>query len=252
MEAELRHALVDDLEQLIRLHDRELDARMLSALRDNRFPARMALPPNGEAGLAAYRNMVEALLEDETLDDLAADFSAIYLNNRLSASPYESVWLSDDHLACAAPMFELRDIYAAAGLKVADWRSRFDDHLVLQLQYLQHLLRQPFGGEESEEDNDAGSVSALDLATFIDQHLGYWFPDFAQRVSLQCNTSFYAALAELTHVWLIRFRELLDEIHDLPVPTREEMTQFINRKFVLDKAEVAPIKFMPGAQGASW
>ena len=32
MEAELRDALVEDLDQLIRLHDRELDAEILAAL----------------------------------------------------------------------------------------------------------------------------------------------------------------------------------------------------------------------------
>ena len=77
-------------------------------------------------------------------------------------------------------------------------------------------------------------------------------PDFAQRVSMQCGTPFYAALAELTHVWLIRFRTLLDELYDLPIPDREQMSQRINRKLVMDKAEVAPIRFMPGAQGPSW
>ena len=69
---------------------------------------------------------------------------------------------------------------------------------------------------------------------------------------MQCDTPFYAALSELTHVWLIRFRELLDELHDLPIPTRDEMSAHINRKQVLDKAEVAPIRFMPGGQGPSW
>ena len=139
-----------------------------------------------------------ALTEPASLDELAADYAAIYLNNSLGASPYESVWLSDDHLACAAPMFELRELYAAAGLRVADWRSRFDDHFVLQLQYLQHLLHVPAEGRQA--------------ASFIDEHVGYWFPDFAQRVSLFCATSFYAALAELTHVWLLRLRGLLGTV----------------------------------------
>lgn len=239
MQAELREALIDDLEQMIRLHDRELDAATLVALTESAFPHGMALQPMGEAGLLAYINMSAAVRGDSSLDDLAADFAAIYLNNSLGTSPYESVWLSDDHLACAAPMFELRDLYAEAGLQAADWRSRFDDHFVLQLEYLRRML--------------AGStVNPEKVANFIDEHIGYWFPDFAQRVSMQCDTPFYAALAELTHIWLIDFRKLLDEIHDLPVPTREEMTARINRKLVLDKAEVAPIRFMPGAQGPSW
>jgi hypothetical protein len=133
---------------------------------------------------------------------------------------------------------ELRELYAAAGLRAADWRSRFDDHFVLQLQYLQHLLHVPAEGRQA--------------ASFIDEHVGYWFPDFAQRVSLFCATSFYAALAELTHVWLQRLRGVLGEINDLPIPSRDEMTARINRKLALDKAEVAPIRFMPGGQGPSW
>lgn len=239
MQAELRAALVDDLDQLIRLNDREVDAATLAALKATGFPLGLALLPSGEAGALAYANMAEALKVPGTLDDLAADFAAIYLNNSLSASPYESVWISDDHLACAAPMFELRDLYAKAGLQAADWRSRFDDHFVLQLEYLRRVL----AGSEVEPEK---------LASFIDEHIGYWFPDFAQRVSMQCATPFYAALAELTHVWLVCFRELLDELHALPIPTRDEMSARINRKQVLDKAEVAPIRFMPGGQGPSW
>ena len=71
-------------------------------------------------------------------------------------------------------------------------------------------------------------------------------------MSSHCTTRFYAALAELTYVWLLRFRELLGEIHDLPLPSREQMGEKINRKLALDKAQIAPIRFMPGVQGPSW
>ena len=244
MQVEVREALLDDLDQLIRLHDRELDAETLRALKAEGFPGGLALGPDGEMAVLAYANLRAALAgvpEDpppQVTDELAADFAAIYLNNSLGASPYESVWLDDEHLACQRPMFELRDIYAAAGFKVTDWRSRFDDHLVLQLHYLRHAL--------------GAAVDGRNLANFIDEHVGYWFPDFARRVALGCNTPFYAALAELTHVWLLRFRAILDEIYDCPVPAREEMTARIHRKLALEKAEIAPIRFMPGAQGPSW
>ena len=183
--------------------------------------------------------MAAALREPVTLDELAADYAAIYLNNSFGASPYESVWLSDEHLACDRPMFELREIYAASGWRAPDWRRRFDDHLVLQLQYLRQVL--------------GNAVVDLEkLANFIDQHIGYWLPDWAQRVSAHCDTRFYAALAELSYVWLRHFRELLADIHDLPLPSREQMAALISRKLALDKADVAPIRFMPGGQGASW
>lgn len=254
MEAELCDALVEDLDQLIRLHDRELDAGILAALKFAAFPSGLALAAADEAGRTAHANMAAALQDMPTLDELAADYAAIYLNNKFGASPYESVWLSDEHLACDRSMFELREIYAAAGWQASDWRSRFDDHLVLQLQYLRQVLASaaPRGYLSPRPRRLGGAVDPEKLADFIDQHLGYWLPDWAQRVSAHCNTAFYAALAELTYVWLLRFRELFGEIHDLPMPSREEMGALIKRKLALDKAEIAPIRFVPGMQGASW
>jgi len=245
LQAEFRDALLEDLEQLIRLHDRELDAQTLGALKAVDFPAGLALTPDNQVAELAHANMAQALtglpqdLSQQALDELAADYAAIYLNNSVGASPYESVWLDDEHLACQQPMFELREIYAAAGFQAADWRSRFDDHLVLQLHYMHHVLQN-------------AAVDGEKLANFIDEHVGYWFPDFAARAAMNCHTPFYSALAELTHVWLLRLRNFLDEIYDCPLPTREEMAARIHRKLALDKAEVAPIRFMPGAQGPSW
>lgn len=239
MEAEFRAALAEDLDQLIRLHDRELDGETLAALRAADFPGGFALLADDAGAKAAYANMAAALREPVTLDELAADYAAIYLTNSFGASPYESVWLSDEHLACDRPMFELREIYAASGWRAPDWRRRFDDHLVLQLQYLRQVLGN-------------AAVDLEKLANFIDQHIGYWLPDWAQRVSAHCDTRFYAALAELSYIWLRHFRELLADILDLPLPPREQMAALISRKLALDKTDVAPIRFMPGGQGASW
>ena len=245
MAPELCTALADDIESLIRLHDREMDADTLAAMQAADFPFCSALPPAGEAGLEAYGNLQAVLATiprpapAAVLDDLAADYAAIYLNNSIGASPYESVWLDNDHLACQQSMFELRQLYAAVGLEVRDWRKRYDDHLVCQLQYLRHcLLRE--------------AVDWAALADFIDDHLGYWLPDFAQRVTRFGKTDFYDGVAQVTYVWLERCRELLAEIHALPRPPWEVLTDRIRRKLALDKAEVAPIKFMPGAQGPSW
>lgn len=239
MASELFAALADDLAQLIRLHDREIDADVLVALRQVDFPHQLALPATAPEAVQAWANMASALAGPVSLDDLAADYAAIYLNNQYAASPYESVWLTDDHLACGGPMFELREIYAAAGWQVADWRQRFDDHLVLQMQYLQCQMLSPAVDPENLED-------------FLDDHIGYWFPDFARQVSMRCRTAFYAALVELTHVWLVQCRSILADVSGRSIPAREEITTRINRKLALDKVEVAPLRFMPGQHGPSW
>lgn len=244
MRIELRLALAEDLDALIRLHDRELDAETLKALQAVDFPSGLALLPSGEAGDDACRRMHAAVAglaaTPPGLDQLAADYAAIYLNHAIGASPYESVWLDEEHLTCQQPMFELRRIYAVAGLQVEDWRRRHDDHLVLQLLYLRHALVR-------------GKADWAALAEFLDMHVGYWLPDFARQVAAHGASAFYAALARLTSAWLERLRDLLAEMHGLARPPRPELAARIRRKLARGEPGEMPLQqFMPGAAGPGW
>ena len=86
------------------------------------------------------------------------------------------------------------------------------------------------------------------LGTFVDH------PDDAAhvgRLAEWCEESHVVRLnPRLARV--LSLRGLLGEIYELPIPSRDEMTARINRKLALDKAEVAPVRFMPGGQGPSW
>ena len=61
MASELFAALADDLAQLIRLHDREIDADVLVALRQVDFPHQLALPANEPVAQQAWANMARNL-----------------------------------------------------------------------------------------------------------------------------------------------------------------------------------------------
>lgn len=241
MASDLWEAIAEDLAELARLHGREIDHPTLLALSSVDFPSSLALLPKDEAGKAAYK-MLQAAVEAITpaeLDELAADYAAIYLSNRYGASPYESVWLDDDHLTCQQPMFELREIYASAGLCLDQGEKRYDDHLVFQLEYLRHQLLKP------EPDLVA-------LEAFMDEHIGYWLPDFAGRVAQFADTAFYAGLAVVTGSWLNSLRTLISDMTGHPIPSRDAITVKINHKLAINKADVAPIHFISGATGPSW
>lgn len=236
---ELAQALAEDAEALAALHDRELTAETLAALREVGFPANLGLLPAGEQSLEAWRLMAAALVETGAagLDLLAADYAAIYLTGAYGASPCESVWLDDDHLACQAPMFELRKLYAEAGLAAMDWRKRPDDHLVLQLLYLAHALRRTAGADELRR-----------LAAMLDEHLLRWLPDFAARIAARAETPFFAVLGRLTFAWCEQLRDLLAESLDEPRPTREDIEVRLRPQ---RRVEAAPVAYMPGA-APSW
>lgn len=225
MSGEAWAELADDAETLARLHDRELDAATLAALREVGFPDNLALLPQTQEARDAWAAMRAALAcipappATTDLDALAAEYAAIYLTGAYGASPAESVWLDRDHLACQQPMFELREIYKAAGLAAENWRKRPDDHLVLQLHYIAHSLRRAAGADNAPAEADNSMVAKPDsldaarrhffpdaLAHMLDAHLLRWLPDFAARVAARAAHPYHAALAQLTAVWCLSLR----------------------------------------------
>ena len=198
--AEALIALADDAETLARLHDRELDAPALDALRGLGFPANLALLPAGEATRSAWQEMAAALpsrSDPAMIDALAVDYAAIYLTGAYRASPTESPWLDDDRLTCQQAMFDLRSIYREVGLKAANWRWRSDDHLVLQLLFVSHCLR-----------SSAGADALHKASEFLTRHLLNWLPRFVAQVVLRAEHDFYPALSNLTLSWCEQIREM--------------------------------------------
>lgn len=245
LDAAIGEALAEDALTLALLHDAEASAQVLVSLKALGFPDNLALMPVGPSARHAHELMRAALasLPDDIgadlLDELAADFAAIYLTGAHGAAPCESYWLSDDHLVCQDAMFELRKLYTASGLKAPNWRKRPDDHLVFQLQYLGQQLR-----------TAAAAADWRGIAGFLDHHLLRWLPDFAQRVAARADTPFHLALAILSQAWCEGLRELIAGELAEPRPTAEEIEELLRVRRADDAAQ--PLRFVPGAAGPSW
>ena len=199
-----RAALADDLQVLIRLHDREPDATLIARLKSADPAAWFSLSLDGPAFAQARALFSEALgalsdpLSERDLDLLAAEYAAIYHNYDYQAAPTESVWRDEENLERQAAMFMARAWYARYGVRAADWRMRSDDHLVTELQFLALAL-----GAVDRPD------SLADSARFLRDHLIVWVPEFAKRVTTRCEAAFYAAAALVTHAWLEKLAAVL-------------------------------------------
>ncbi|MFN3883489.1 MAG: molecular chaperone [Rhodocyclaceae bacterium] len=244
---DMAEAIAEDAEALAALHDRELTPGLAAALRETGFPTSLGLMPSNAERLTAWQAMSAGVaslpvVDDEAgaWDDLAAEYAAIYLTGAYGASPYESVWTDDDHLTCQGAMFELREIYANAGLCVTDWRQRADDHLVLQLLYIAHAARHA----ASQDDWRA-------LATMLDEHLLRWLPDFASRIAVRSPSPFYVGLAVLTAAWIDTLRDLLAGALNEARPTRTEVEERLRARHPVTP-EPIPVHFVPGMGGPSW
>lgn len=236
-------ALADDAETIALVHDHELTSAFVEELRLIGFPDNLVLLPATVQAQEAWRFMATALAEQElpldaaAIDRLAADYAAIYLVSSYGASPCESTWIDEDHLLCQDTMFQLREIYRAAGVAAADWRRRPDDHLVLQFAYLAHVMR------HASTDDDWRAIARV-----MDEHLLRWLPDFCKRIASRCATPLYAGLAIVTTEWADELRNLLAARLGEPRPSREEIEARLQPS---GPTAEQPIAVVPGG-GPSW
>lgn len=199
-----RSALADDLEVFIRLHDHEADSELLATLRQTLPADWFALKLHGELFESAQALVVDGLaaipepVGSGDLNDMAAEFAAIYLTYAYQAAPTESVWRDEDHLERQEAMFAVRRWYAKYGVAAPNWRIRSDDHIVNELQFLGLLLLRA---------EDAAGLR--DVALFLRDHLLVWVPEFAKRVALRCRLPFYAGACLMTSVYLEHLAELV-------------------------------------------
>ena len=206
-----------DLSTLAVLHDCEPQARLIEELRKCQVEDWFGLKLSSKASLQGMEVMSVALHElsspvsDAECDQLAVDFANIYLIHTYRAPPTESPWLDKDGLERQAPMFAIAEEYKRHGLEASDRQKRSDDHIVLQLQFLSHLI-----GEAGHNDN------LKEAARFMDNHILKWFGTFATRVSSRCQTPYYAALVTLTDGYLEDLREQLVTLADAERPEQED------------------------------
>lgn len=199
-----RAALAEDVNILVRLHDREPDADLIARLKSADPSQWFSLALEGEAfaqGRALFLDSLGALSDppaERDMDVLAADYAAIYLNYDYQAAATESVWRDEENLERQAAMFMTREWYARYGVTAPDWRVRSDDHLVNELQFLSLLL----GLTDKEQ-------SLGDCARFLRDHPIVWFPEFAKRVTTRCEAAFFAASALVTHAYLEKLAAVL-------------------------------------------
>lgn len=231
--------VAEDLRMLSVLHAGEPDADLIGVLRDERFPAGLGLRLTSTTGREACELVAEVLtmlppdMDRRALDELAADYAGIYLNHRIQASPEESVWIDEENLTHQDSMFQVREWYARYGMAAPDWRTRPDDHLVLELEFIGRLL---------SGDVDRQCLQAA--ARFMDEHLLRWLMDFSERVAARCDTAYFAGIAMLTGTYCEELRDLIAEVLDEPRPSKEEIDERMQpRTQVVNEV---PVKFMPG------
>lgn len=168
----------------------------------------LAAEPDLQASVLKLQKAIAGLasMEDRQLE-LAADFAALFLtDDRSSASPYASVYLSEDGLMFQQPHEQMSRLLEANGLAVDSGFREPADHIAIELDYFGNLAMKTVAAKTGS----AAKKTLSDQHAFVEQHLLSWVPEFSRRCQrISTKTRFYQACAglltkylELDHAWL--------------------------------------------------
>ncbi len=211
---DLLQEIAFDLKIFARLSAKELDKDVIYNLHKAEFPESLVIPLKDddidEIHLMTKKSLNDLYQAYEKSDSLvvdlaAAEFAAIYLNNKYDVSPCESVWLDENGLVRQGAMLEIQDIYAKYNLKSANWNSISEDNLSLQLEFMAYLI-----------ENGQSPDNLVELCDFMDNHILVWLKDFAAAIFTRCESEFYASIIALTYVYCNNLRDVLSEILNKP------------------------------------
>ncbi len=198
---------------LSRLFRVEVDEDLYDTLKIMEFPTHTGCDLADEG----YRQMWEYLstAKGDVITSLAVDYVRAFIgsgNTGYSAAyPFESVYTSPKRLLMQDARDDVLDLYHAAGLeKRDDWKDS-EDHIALELEYMQILGERAANAYDHRNDAEC-QRNLLCQKHFLEDHLYAWYPMMASDMEKFPKTLFYQGLGKLTHGFLRSDLDLLQEL----------------------------------------
>lgn len=133
----------------------------------------------------------------EALEQLAIEYTRLFLGPGKHISPHESVQLKrSTHLLWGEETAVVKQFMVDAGFDVPETGGIFPDHISVELLFMSWLTL---------NEAEAWSTGDLDQATrslewqhgFISRHLGKWVAEFCRAIREQADFPFYEGFSEI-------------------------------------------------------
>ena len=139
--------------------------------------------------------------EKELLEDLAIEYTRLFLGPGKHISPHESV----QHQRAEGKWgqlwgdstVEVKKFIETTGLEYQSDYKGLPDHISVELEFMQQLtLREEQAWEEEDMD---GAASCRNIEKkFIEEHMVPWVSEFCEKIMQEAELPFYRDLAALT------------------------------------------------------
>ncbi len=144
-------------------------------------------------------------LEDALAEELAIEYTALFLGPGGHLSPHESVNTESPDGKRASLWGErtaqVKSFIETAGL---EYRSDFDgmpDHITAELEFMQALMARQAEALDAGDDDGAEYCRGI-AQRFLNEHLGAWVPDFCDRVISKTQQPYFKEMAGVTKAFV--------------------------------------------------
>jgi TorA maturation chaperone TorD len=143
--------------------------------------------------------------EAELIEELAVEYTRLFLGPGKHISPHESVHHQRDDnqwgKLWGKSTAEVKKFIESTGLDYIEDFKGLPDHISVEFEFMQQLtLRE----EQAWKEADADKATACRQVEkkFIEEHLTRWIPSFCEQVLQEAELPFYHAMAALTRSFI--------------------------------------------------
>ncbi len=192
---------------LAAIYHKELTLDFLKQIKDPQF-----LEALSNQGVQLENDILQKP-EDEVIEDLAVEYTRLFLGPGKHISPHESIhherddgdwgklWGKDTVL--------VKKFIETTGLEYKSEYSGLPDHISVELEFMQEVTKREVQAWEEKDNN--GALYCLKIEKkFIEEHLVKWIPIFCDKVISQAELSFYREMAKLTKSFIELEKEEID------------------------------------------
>ena len=147
--------------------------------------------------------------QDKIIQDLKAEYTRLFDHTeRVPVAPWESVYLSKDHLLFQEQVLEVRNWYRTFGLEIVNLYKEPDDHIGLELAFLAHMANLAVQAIENRNQDEFDRI--LDaIRRFLTEHVFRWVPTWCALMLEYGKSDFYKGVALVLRGALEELAELL-------------------------------------------
>ena len=132
---------------------------------------------------------------DKYAEELAIEFARLFIGPKNPpAIPYASFYLSESKSMMSEVTIDVRKMYLDAGMAVKELYSFPDDHIAIELEFLQSLTERIIELFEKGNREEASTLYGM-REDFLKDHFSKWIVSFADNVIASTDEDFYRGAA---------------------------------------------------------